>query len=40
MKKKRNKEIEVIINKLGDETVDSNRQIERRYEKKIIEIEK
>ena len=35
MVKERNKEIEAIINKLGDETHDTQKQLMQQYERKV-----
>ncbi len=39
MVKERNREIEAIINKLGDETLDTKKQMHDHYEKKVKEVE-
>ena len=39
MVRERNREIEAIINKLGDETHDTQKQLMQQYEKKMKEVE-
>ena len=39
MVKERNKEIEAIINKLGDETHDTQKQLMQQYERKVQDVE-
>lgn len=39
MIKERNREIEAIINKLGDETHDTRQQLINQYEKKVKDVE-
>lgn len=39
MVRERNREIEAIINKLGDETHDTQKQLMQQYEKKVREVE-
>ena len=39
MVRERNREIEAIINKLGDETHDTQKQLMQQYEKKVKEVE-
>lgn len=39
MVKERNREIEAIINKLGDETLDTKKQLNGHYDKKVKEVE-
>eukprot|EP00349_Pseudokeronopsis_sp_Brazil_P007879 CAMPEP_0202968890 /NCGR_PEP_ID=MMETSP1396-20130829/14388_1 /ASSEMBLY_ACC=CAM_ASM_000872 /TAXON_ID= /ORGANISM="Pseudokeronopsis sp., Strain Brazil" /LENGTH=51 /DNA_ID=CAMNT_0049695755 /DNA_START=38 /DNA_END=190 /DNA_ORIENTATION=+ len=39
MVRERNREIEAIINKLGDETYDTKKQIMSSYEKQLKELE-
>ena len=40
MVKERNREIEAIIEKLGDETHDTQKQLMQQYEKKVAELDK
>ena len=39
MVRERNKEIEAIINKLGDETHDTQKQLMQQYERKVQDVE-
>lgn len=39
MVRERNKEIEAIINKLGDETHDTQKQLLMQYERKVRDVE-
>ena len=40
MVKERNREIEAIIEKLGDETHDTQKQLMQQYERKVAELDK
>lgn len=39
MVRERNREIEAIINKLGDETHDTQKQLMQQYERKVKDVE-